>query len=186
MEYFSPNNLAQALETCHLTTQKNPLFGCTSGVFMDFNIPIVFNRDPPAKPRDLDPKKPYFPCTDVKDEFKQVCYYEIPQWWNTVYNKDYQKIGQLCRDIDNSLFKNTCYIGVGKIVPAATNFTPEDTIKYCSQMPDSESKLICLSNAYWIFSLNSKYKPLAARICSSLLEKEKQRCIENQWLFAKK
>src|SRR3989344_4330329 len=72
MEYFGHENLLAALDACSVTFQKNPLFGCTSGVFMEYNVPIIITLDDAStRPRMLDKSIPYDPCPGLPSKYQE-------------------------------------------------------------------------------------------------------------------
>lgn len=68
LEYVGPLHLSRALEACTNTHQSNPLVGCTSGVFMEYNVPLSVSENgvfsTTARPLE-NPNEPYHPCTEV-------------------------------------------------------------------------------------------------------------------------
>src|SRR3989338_2641211 len=45
LEYMGHEKLDEALAACAHTTQKHPLLGCTSGVFMEYNFPVLIGKE---------------------------------------------------------------------------------------------------------------------------------------------
>lgn len=185
MEYFGAAKLTTALEHCKETTQLKELFGCTSGVFMEYNVPIIIDANISyTEPRKLNSANPNEPCnTIVAEKFRSSCYYEMPQWWDKVYKRNYEKIGMLCNDIENVEHQESCFLGIGNVAAPSSEYDVKETIAKCEKMPDSKSMLICRSGSSWSFFSNPNYRKLAPQICASLNEEEKSRCAKKSDLI---
>lgn len=169
LEYMGYGNLVKALEACKLTTQKNLLHGCTSGVFMENNVPLTLgDQTARTETRKLNPNNPYEPCTDIPERFRESCYYELGQWWDKVYEKDYGTLGRLCGNIEKEAYREDCYLGVGNVVAPSTLYNIAQAIDLCEKMPDPEGKLICRAGASWSFFAEPKYRELAPSMCDGV------------------
>lgn len=180
MEYMG-NNIVSALRACELTNQPDPLAGCTSGVFMEYNVPLVVHNDTiSVEPRELNEEKPYGPCIDIPERFRNSCYHELGQWWNQVYEKDYKLIGNLCKNIENDTYRQSCFSGVGNIIPNSAEYNLELTIQLCEEMPTDEGIVNCKIRASWAF-LNSPNQSIdGPLVCGALEEEDKKQCLKNE------
>lgn len=186
LQYTGHKNLVEALELCRFTTQKVPTFGCTSGVFMEYNVPLINYGEDQAfvtRSRVLNPDKPYEPCPGLPYKFKESCYYEMGQWWDKVYDANYEKIGELCENILDQEFRESCYLGVGNVVAPTNLYDVAKTKKDCSLMPRDTGRLNCRSGASWSFFANPDYRDLASQVCDDLDEKTKEKCVQGSRLI---
>lgn len=186
MDFYGPEKLLLALEACSGTTQLKKLFGCTSGVFMEYNVPIVMSiEDPRTIPRSLNKDEPYAPCPSVPEKYRDSCYYEMPQWWDkqTVFDKDYKKIGELCQSISSPTNRESCFLGIGNVVAPSNNYVVADTVNKCEAMPTKESKIICKSGASWSFYSSVTYRNLALEVCDDLDEESQKKCVSKSDLI---
>jgi hypothetical protein len=184
MEFYGQDRLVTALEGCASTTQVNPLFGCTGGVFMEYNVPIILDgTNAHTESRRLDPAHPYAPCDSIPDRFRQSCHYEMGQWWDKVYGGDYATIGKLCAKIENSVYRESCYLGVGNVAAPSSNYDVKETIRKCELMPDADGRRTCRSGASWSFFAEPKSRALAPAVCEGLSDAEKIRCAKESDLI---
>ncbi|MCP6719985.1 MAG: hypothetical protein KJI72_01485 [Patescibacteria group bacterium] len=185
-EFMGSEKLVDALEACILTTQLKDLFGCTSGIFMENNVPIVISADKPAytEPRTLNPNNPYEPCnTIVPEQFRNSCYYEMAQWWNQVFNRNWEKMGRLCEEVGNEEYTKSCYFGIGNITAPSSQYEVEATINKCKQMPSREAEVTCRSGASWSFFAEPIARDKSPEICKGLGAEIEQKCAKESDLI---
>ena len=142
MDFFGPSHLLDALNACTPTTAISPIAGCTSGVFMEYNVPVIItDTNAIATSRPIDPKKPYDPCPQLPQNFQESCYYSIGQWWDQtdVYRGKWKTEGELCKNIPDPSHMETCYLGIGNIAAPNNGFDPNKTISACKEMPDEKA-----------------------------------------------
>ncbi|MDP2735120.1 MAG: hypothetical protein Q8P12_02850 [bacterium] len=170
LEYFGHRQLIAALEGCTFTTQVQKLFGCTSGVFMEYNVPIIITPEfARTEVRELDGEGPYAPCaTIVPEGFRESCYYEMAQWWDKVYLGDYAKIGELCQGIALLKEQEPCYLGTGNVAAPSSDYDVASTIEKCEAMPTSEGEFLCRAGASWSFFAVPERRELAPLLCEGL------------------
>lgn len=167
LAYLGRDKLIEALNYCRLTTQKNPLHGCTAGVFMENNISTHFAISSEGKVdvRKLNPNNPHEPCNELPlQDLRKSCYFEIPLWWKEVFGTDFQKLGTLCYDIPQKDERGICFQGLGVIIAPSTDYDVAKTIQLCKNMPDSYGEASCRTGAYATFSGNPKEKDKAKNI----------------------
>lgn len=179
LDYLGSNKIIDALNLCN-TFQTTALFGCTQGVFMEYNNPAIFEDGTMVKSstRVLNPEKPMEPCTSVPELYRPSCYFEIGEWWDEVFHKDYKKLGDLCGLLDNVDENAACFLGIGRSIGEMNNYDPS-LVKICDQMPGETESLYCRAGLYWIFSMNMEKKSLAPSFCSELTQEQQKRCLEN-------
>lgn len=186
MEYIGPERLVEGLEACTLTTQVKDLFGCTSGLFMEYNTSTIFTPDSVyQKDRKFNQKNPYEPCsTTVPSEFRNSCYFELSQWWKNILGEDYGQIGSLCNDIGNQKNKESCYMGFGTVAGPSADYDTAGTIKICNDMPTEEGIFFCRAGASWVFFANPEYRARAPALCEGFNKKEEEEfCLQKSDLI---
>lgn len=183
LEYFGHSQLLAALEGCTLTTQVQKLFGCTSGVFMEYNVPIIITPEfAKTEVRALN-ENPYAPCsTIVPERFRESCYYEMGQWWDKVYYGDYAKIGELCEAIALPEEREPCYLGTGNVAAPSSDYDVESTIEKCESMPTKEGAFLCRAGASWSFFAVPERRELAPLLCEGLGQ-DSYRCAQKSDLI---
>lgn len=178
LEYLGYSKLTEALETCTRTYQPDPLAGCTSGVFMEYNVPLVVEGEQysvVARPL-VNEDEPYSPCTEIAAEFQQSCYHELPQWWNQVFEGDFARMGVAC---DTSKYEEICFSGVGNIAGSNGDYSVEKTIAICDTMPSSSGRSLCLVSAGGAFVSNIGDRDGARGLCNALPVSEQETCLSS-------
>ncbi len=179
LEYLGHTNLSEALEKCALTYQPDPIAGCTSGVFMEYNVPLTVSGDAlsvSARPLG-DPEKPYEPCTDVAEKFRGSCYHELAQWWNQVYGGDFERMGTLCAAAPEE-YGNVCFAGIGNVAGPSAHYNTGNAEIICRMMPDG-GRDTCLQNAAWAFSSNVGDRAGGKELCERVSPENRERCLTN-------
>lgn len=150
LENLGSEKLSDALQECLKTTQPNPFAGCTSGVFMEFNIPIRFyDGQFHSVPRELNQADPFEPCNNVDEQFRESCYHELPQWWSQVMGQDYRTLGEMCASVTVQNYSRACFIGIGTIVAPNADFEPYNTLYGCNRIRDERGAYLCRASAAW-------------------------------------
>lgn len=177
IEYMGYDNLSGALEVCKETTQITKTIGCTSGVFMEYNTPLVFSdNNVRTGLLPFDPESPYGACTEVAKEFQASCYFELAQWWSAVLNDDNEKMATLCDGVSDLENRKYCTLGVGSMIAISSRFDVTESIRKCSFVsPDEET--ICLAGVTWSFFADPKHKEEARELCDGLSYNERELCI---------
>lgn len=178
MAYLGRDKLVEALGLCKLTNQTNPLHGCTSGLFMEYNASSHFSSTSGViDRRSLNPENPHEPCNSiVPQEFRSSCYAEIPLWWREVYNRDFDLIGKLCQSIEVKSHQSACYQGVGLVIAPTTNYNVNEVKILCKKMPDLTSQSQCLAETYKVFKALPGHQDKANQICEDLPNLDKTLC----------
>ncbi|MBI2108575.1 MAG: hypothetical protein HYT93_00135 [Parcubacteria group bacterium] len=189
LEHVGPDSLVKGLEACRFTTQiESSHFGCTSGVFMEYNTQTIFTRDNVyQKVRDLKEQNPFEPCnTLVPSKFKNSCYFEISAWWMQVFNKDHIKVGQLCQMIQGEEYRKSCYLGFGTVSAHLAQYNVSDAIKICKETSGGniEAELLCRASASWSFWAMPGHKQESLALCDNFEDEEVEfRCVSESDLI---
>jgi len=179
--YLGKNHLDEALSQCTRLSWKGPVGGCTSGVFMEFNLNTMNN--PSGNSTGLRPfteTKKHSPCTEVAEQFRRACYFEMPQWWvMTLGGKTdaFKKAGTFCHEITDDYERNTCFMGLGNVAGPMTRFNASLARTYCGTIEASEEKMYCQAGASWSFRIEEKFRDLSPSLCADLAEDSKQKCL---------
>ena len=141
LEYVGHSHIDRALEMCKtFVYQPVPLLGCTSGVFMEYLTPLLVVE--PVS-RAFDPANPYTPCTEVDEEFRASCYFELGQWLRRTEGVDY---GALCGALTED-YARYCFLGIG--VDLVRGWKDSETlIQKCARY-EKEHEFSCRAGASW-------------------------------------
>lgn len=170
LEYVGYESLERALGMCtSLVNQPTPLLGCTSGVFMEYLSPLK-DADGKLAPssRPFDANLPFAPCTDVSDEYRASCYFELGQWFRQTPDTDY---GALCGALEVPA-KQNCFLGIGTDMTRGWK-DAETLIAKCARY-DAENELACRAGAAW--SLVGS--PVAIALCAYEKIELRRICLE--------
>lgn len=154
-EYYGEKQLNQALEQCQ-RVQRNPLLGCSSGVFMEYNFPSfdLFS----VQPRPVDKNNYYSPCDRVTNQFKYSCYYELPSRWSAL-KMDFSKIASLCLNLPDSLLQQACVRGTGLAASIRAEFNNQSAASLCNNFQQLPNWDLCIKGIYWgVLSRQSEAK----------------------------
>lgn len=180
--YLDSPKLVEALTECSKLSWQEPIGGCTSGVFMEYNFHTM--ADPNfTELRSFDPKNPFTPCDTVPAKFAQACYFEQPQWWNQVLARDASKIGILCAEVGDKLSREACFRGYGNILAADVGYSVERATIACEEMPTKGEQNLCLQGVSWGFSAEPKVKHLSPSVCKTLPQEEREVCAAGADIF---
>lgn len=179
LEFVGHAKLLPALDACKLTNQQDPVAGCTSGVFMEYNVPLETMEGGAvavqARPL-VDTQKPFDICPDMPDQYRQSCYQELPQWWIQVLTTDIGEMGKICSTAETEVLRIVCYNGITKIVPSQGQYSPSTIITMCSSMPNDTERTRCLVGASWGLVNNVGLVEEAAEVCAQVPAAEQYRC----------
>ncbi|MAF59418.1 hypothetical protein CL631_01060 [bacterium] len=180
LSFVGYDNLDEALDECRTLTWKEPIGGCTSGVFMEYNFLTM--EDPLGLSHREEVEDKHFPCSSIEDRFKQACYFEQPTWWKVVYAPDegYRKVGELCEEVEDTLNREACFRGIGNTISGISGFDIESTKSECESMPEREGKTLCLQGAAWLFSAEPGFDSVWKSLCRGLNKDEESVCLSGE------
>lgn len=180
LEYLGHERFEEALLACARAPQRDTLYGCTAGVFMEYNMPVVVTPASVAlRFRELDPSRPYDPCPSLPERFRESCYHELVQWWDEVFKRDYRKIGLLCDGLMAVKEREACLRGIGNVVAPSSGYDAEETVRRCRFLPRVQATSFCLAGASRSFSAFAPKRILAPRLCEELEVREATRCLRD-------
>ncbi len=175
LEYVGYQRIADALELCRQTTQKVPLLGCTSGVFMEYFNPLVQTGDTLSQgQRPLDKARPQEPCDTVKEEFKQSCYFELGHSYYLHLRNAPVEQGSLCAQVPRA-YAAYCYLGLGDSQGPISGYKLQESITFCNTF-EGEGRIACRAGLSWSFYANPAYRAEGADICSLETSEDTKEC----------
>lgn len=163
-EWFGPQNLQKQLEICQqLKWQKN-LLGCSGGVFMEYNFPTTISQSGSIQSNPKERTDLHEPCKYL-ESYQESCYFELPNWWEVVLNKNYQTMGDECQKITNLNNKEACLIGIGNTLAPSHQYDEENITSACKSLVGSDAQNLCFAGAGWITYATPEYKDRWKTIC---------------------
>ena len=166
------NEVFESLDACDALSDEFGRGWCAGGVFME-NILDENNPSHPSKYLKAD--QPFYPCPEVKTEYKEQCYARHAGYALEKQNGDFAKVFDLCGKEVEEGFRNNCYVGLGNQAAllstknADTEKAQTESIREpCMQGPDAVAQLNCLGAAatQLIYSYDSDAQ--AKALCESL------------------
>lgn len=166
------NEVFESLEACDALSEEFEREQCSGGVFMENTM----DEDNPSNPsKYLKADQPFYPCTEVKTEYKNQCYGRHVIYALNKQGNDFAKVFDLCRKVEDD-FRRSCYDGLGNY--AAVQSTYNDTADgaqaefirgLCMLGQDIEAFSKCYSGAVreLIFFYDSDVQ--AKALCESLM-----------------
>lgn len=181
LEYMGHKNLSKALDICSTLTWQGKIFGCISGVFMEFNFPLSEKKSGPSI-REFTINRPFYPCDTVEARYKTSCYFEIGQYLQSIYKNDYGKLGQMCLGLDNQEFQKYCFLGLGWYAPQGFSYNMDEVVQACNLMPNESSSILCKVSAAHELRGDVKGGQVSIdRVCDGVSEKFWQSCRLNSF-----
>ena len=103
------NEVFESLEGCDALSDEWEREQCSGGVFME----NVIDEDNPSNPsKYLKADQPFYPCTEVKTEYKSPCYARQTNYVLKKQGEDFAKVFDLCGKVEED-FREICYVGLG-------------------------------------------------------------------------
>src|SRR5919206_1926314 len=165
------NELFESLEGCDALSDGWERDQCSGGVFMEN---IIDENNPSNPSKYLKADQPFYPCTEVKSEYKQQCYTRHSEYALKKQDNDFAKAFELCGKIEDG-FQKVCYVGLGnEAADQGTHYDSADGSQakfirgLCTQAQNDEALSTCLIGAatQLIFYYDSDEQ--AKALCKSL------------------
>ncbi len=183
---YDYENLAQALEVCGELRAQPEVGGCFGGAFMEYNLRTILGDESAPRPLDATLGR-HYPCSRVETQYKNACYYEQPQWWQSLHFKDWGKketrlpmfkhLGELCSQAKDLSYQIRCYRGIGTNAPPIVNSDLEEMKLVCQNMPNHTGEINCRAAAAGVFQEINQLYGKEWRMCEDLSESDKTECI---------
>jgi hypothetical protein len=165
------NEVFESLEACDALSEGWEREKCSGGVFME----NVIDEDNPSNPsKYLKADEPFYPCTEVKTEYKSPCYVRQTNYVLKKQGDDFAKVFELCGKVEDG-FRPICYVGLGNNV--ATQSTKNGTTDgaqaefirgACMLGQETEARSKCFVGAVRQLIFNYDNDVQAKALCESL------------------
>lgn len=106
--YFTHDDLPKALSICKSFNDESKSENCRNGVFME-NF-STHHKEQLSK--FLDQDHPIFPCLNLEQEDKYLCYYYVPSYYLSLHPQDYKGMFEMCKESEKG-FEDWCDRGIG-------------------------------------------------------------------------
>lgn len=176
LEHLGGERLGEALGLCAKTTTIHPLLGCTSGVFMEYNTPIIIGESAAQTLRPLDRRQPLAPCPTLIPSFRPSCYFELAPWWKSFFV--YGEMGHLCATLQSPAEREACFQGIGYIIVPFSEYDIKLALAECRRMPTREGEILCRAGMWWSYFVVPERRQIADGACRDLAPRERSSCIQ--------
>lgn len=177
LEYVGYENVTKALELCEGTTRPSPLLGCPSGVFMEYNTPLVGAGDGlvPSS-RAVTAETVYEPCTSVPSAFQGSCYFQLGQWLAPSLSEDLGKLGRICTNLPTNA-RMHCFLGAGEGVAFLSRYDVTSSRALCASFTEGEDELSCRAGVSWALFSTKAGGALVKEACAYEDDAKEARCL---------
>lgn len=179
MWYLGDEKLAEALSYCDGMHYTEPIGGCTSGVFMEYNERTMATASGEGGSRPFDPGNPYEPCTTVPVKYREACYFEQAGWWHRALALDTARAGALCEGVAVRGEREACFRGLGNTIGPSTEYDTKASREQCELVQTREGRDLCKQGAAWTFLSDPERAARAPEICDQEDAARKAQCLEN-------
>lgn len=161
LEYTGYEQLNDALALCKETIEKVPLLGCSSGVFMEYNDPLMGDPDKLAPSiRTFDAAHPYVPCTSVSQRYQPSCFFELGGWLDRTQGG----AAKLCSALSGEQRKN-CFLGMGARIGQETQLEVSKMREACANANPGDEN-VCRAGVRWSLWADPAQRSRASEACA--------------------
>ena len=157
------NDLFKSLEYCDFLSGGWERASCWSGVFMEN---VIIDSRGEFTPY-LKPEEPLYPCSAVKDAYKQTCYLMQSSYMLKVSNESFARVFELCSTADEK-FVDTCYQSLGRDASGRTSSDIARTKANCMVGEDYRQRSNCFIGAVKDFISYHHGDTQAYALCDAL------------------
>ena len=194
--YVLGNELFEALRVCDALTDEWERDQCSGGVFMEN---LNTDENPGHTSNYLKADQPFYPCTEVKTEYKTQCYVrhteyalEVAGQPDATLQENFVKVFGLCaKEVEND-FRPACYSGLGHLATteaSSSDITNEAQASLsrglCMLGEDYEAVLYCVVAAarqfVYYYDSDMQAKELCEPLTSADLRAVCLQRTEEQW-----
>lgn len=177
LEYVGYQHINEALALCEKTTKSAPLLGCVSGVFMEYNMPLVgISNALVPENRQFTEATADAPCRGIGSSHKKSCYFELGGWLaNALYDND-SRVATTCRSFAPE-WSALCFQGFGALVPQRVGYDVEESKRVCDAFGD-EDGLNCRAGVAWAMYSVPEYRENTVSACAYADYHERARCMK--------
>lgn len=178
---YDRSSLDKALGICKDLPFIDPVGGCYSGAFMEYNLHTMLGESADLRP--VVEGNIFAPCDTLGESYQQACAFWQPQWWfQAIYQSDtspevYTKLGAHCdaMESDQSI-RRSCYEGIGTIAPGSVENVPEKAAALCDATSTSPLyRLYCRSYAASALAAVTSIR-IAQKVCDGLTGASAEYC----------
>lgn len=178
VENLGRERLTEAIALCQKTGQKDPLYGCSSGVFMEYNHSTIITKDgirvDVRQPTEGDVHAPCYAL--VSEDARASCYFEIALWWRHLFGDDFKKIGNLCTTVPEKEMRPICFKGWGTTVAENVDYTVAGAKELCGLIENAEGVSWCQVGVALRFIGTGSHQKEAHELCDHLSGAPAQEC----------
>jgi hypothetical protein len=183
MWYLGDEKLVEALSFCDGMHYTEPIGGCTSGVFMEYNEHTMATASGAGSSRPLDPDNAHAPCNSVPVKYRQACYFEQAGWWHRAFSLDTPRAWALCEEVSDRDEREACFRGLGNTIGPSTEYDPKASRAQCDLLRTSEGRDLCKQGAAWTFLSDPERAERAPEVCDQEDEALKRQCLEHAYII---
>src|SRR3989344_370550 len=146
---WSDYDLPAALEYCNLLPTGSGQSSCRTGAFME-NIVGSLDNSPEAKRRGHISKfvsdNPQYPCTIVKDEYKNDCYFLQTDRMATLSKTGFEGVARECEKAPDR-YQSSCFASMGRTIGGQMRGKPAEAIRNCPFAQANKHRIQCILGA---------------------------------------
>ena len=140
---YDRSGLDKALRICKDLPFNDPVGGCYSGAFMEYNMHTMLGASAASRP--VVDNNIFAPCDTLGESYQRACAFWQPQWWLRVLYQNgtssdvYAKLGAHCDAMESDqALRRSCYEGIGTITPGSVDGAPEKAAVLCDATSTSK------------------------------------------------
>lgn len=176
LEYVGHDRVQDALALCAKTTQPAPLLGCPSGVFMEYNTPLMRDDDGVrVSVRKVTADTVYEPCVSVSKEFQSSCFFQLGQWLALSLDEQPAKLGALCSKAP-LLGREYCFLGAGDSLGLLALYDVPRAIAACASISINDDEVACRAGISWALFSTGIHRERASGACAFTDNAKETRC----------
>lgn len=187
LSFVGRENLDKALSLCEGVHKRHGLpgkniSGCFSGVFMEYHFWNTHEEfiSPLDLPKSAADDELHKPCATLPHRYRAACYFEQPDWWKEVLNRDYKYIGSLCEALTSQQEKDACFFGLGFTLSRELDEGLEQTRSVCAAIQNADIQKNCRIGTAWFYFRVPGRQEWAVALCNKLASAERGRCLNPQ------
>ncbi len=130
---YDIESINAALKLCPDAFSFNQPAGCADGVFMEYHFQGMASAAKTVRARG---SGMFEPCESVAPAFRDICYFEQPDWWRRVLTGSsvevFRAMGELCGSVEGVNARHYCYLGVGQMAVQETALNKKEALSLCA------------------------------------------------------
>jgi hypothetical protein len=160
LEFGGRGDVIGALDRCAKIDGTIKPHGCVGGVYMEYFFPSVYEvvSDASFQIWPYEQSNPYDRCFDLPSRFQETCVYSLVEWWEVVFEHDYEHIIPLCANIKTQNLRKVCFAALGSVITYYTSYDVGKSTKVCDLVLSSDERQWCRAGIGWLLEANNKKK----------------------------